>query len=126
VRRFGRSRARILPASPPCDDFWKPTDLGFLLHDKLSKLIVTWHVKEADQIVADQPLVSVETDKAVVEVPPTWGGRIARVFGTKGDLVKVGAPLVEFAEGTEQDTSTVVGQLDSGEKPSGHACREQQ
>jgi hypothetical protein len=41
-------------------------------------------------------------------------------------LVKVAAPLVELAEGTEQDTRTVVGQLDAGEKPSGHACREQQ
>jgi pyruvate dehydrogenase E2 component (dihydrolipoamide acetyltransferase) len=39
------------------------------------------------------------------------------VFGTKGDLLKVGTPLVEFAEGTEQDTGTVVGQLDTGEEP---------
>jgi 2-oxoisovalerate dehydrogenase E2 component (dihydrolipoyl transacylase) len=108
-----------LSASPPCDDFCKPADLGFLLHDKLNKLIVTWHVKEGDHLVTDQALVSVETDKAVVDVPSTWGSRIARVFGTKGDLVKVGAPLVEFAEGTEQDTSTVVGQLDTGEEPSG-------
>jgi pyruvate/2-oxoglutarate dehydrogenase complex dihydrolipoamide acyltransferase (E2) component len=115
-----------LSARPPCDDFWKPTDLSYLLHDKRNKLIVIGHVKEGDQVVTDQPLVSVETDKAVLEVPSTWGGRIARVFGTKGDLVKVGAPLVEFAAGTEQDTSTVVGQLDTGEKPSGHECREQQ
>jgi 2-oxoisovalerate dehydrogenase E2 component (dihydrolipoyl transacylase) len=45
---------------------------------------VTWHVKEGDHVVTDQPLVSVETDKAVVEVPSPWSGRIARVFGTKG------------------------------------------
>jgi pyruvate dehydrogenase E2 component (dihydrolipoamide acetyltransferase) len=31
--------------------------------------IVTWHVNAGDRVVADQPLVSVETDKAVVEVP---------------------------------------------------------
>src|SRR5439155_985600 len=78
--------------------------------------IVTWHVNEGDHVVTDQPLVSVETDKAVVEVPSPWTGRIARVFANKGDLVKVGAPLVEFAEGAEQDTGTVVGQLDTGEK----------
>ena len=76
--------------------------------------IVTWHVNEGDHVVTDQPLVSVETDKAVVEVPSPWTGRIARVFANKGDLVKVGAPLVEFAEGAEQDTGTVVGQLDTG------------
>jgi 2-oxoisovalerate dehydrogenase E2 component (dihydrolipoyl transacylase) len=80
--------------------------------------IVAWHVNEGDHVVTDQPLVSVETDKAVVEVPAPWSGRIARVFGSKGDLVKVGAPLVEFTEGTEQDTGTVVGELHQDEKPS--------
>jgi pyruvate dehydrogenase E2 component (dihydrolipoamide acetyltransferase) len=85
--------------------------------------IVTWHVNEGDHVVTDQPLVSVETDKAVVEVPSPWSGRIARVFGAKGDLVKVGAPLVEFAEGAEQDTGTVVGQLDTGEKQAAVAER---
>jgi pyruvate dehydrogenase E2 component (dihydrolipoamide acetyltransferase) len=73
--------------------------------------IVAWHVTEGDHVVADQPLVSVETDKAVVEVPSPASGRIARLFGGKGDLVKVGAPLVEFAEGPEADTGTVVGDL---------------
>jgi 2-oxoisovalerate dehydrogenase E2 component (dihydrolipoyl transacylase) len=74
--------------------------------------IVAWHVNEGDHVVADQPLVSVETDKAVVEVPSPWSGRIARLFGAKGDLVKVGAPLAEFAEGAGQDTGTVVGEIE--------------
>jgi 2-oxoisovalerate dehydrogenase E2 component (dihydrolipoyl transacylase) len=74
--------------------------------------IVAWHVNEGDNVVVDQPLVSVETDKAVVEVPSPWSGRIARLHGAKGELVKVGAPLVEFAEGTAEDTGTVVGELD--------------
>jgi 2-oxoisovalerate dehydrogenase E2 component (dihydrolipoyl transacylase) len=74
--------------------------------------IVTWHVNEGDHVVTDQPLLSVETDKAVVEVPSPWSGRIARLFGAKGDLVKVGAPLAEFAEGAEQDTGTVVGEIE--------------
>jgi pyruvate dehydrogenase E2 component (dihydrolipoamide acetyltransferase) len=79
--------------------------------------IVTWHVNEGDRVVVDQPLVSVETDKAVVEVPSPWSGRIARLFGTKGDLIKVGEPLVEFAEdGQGQDTGTVVGELGQEEK----------
>ena len=73
--------------------------------------IVAWHVTEGDHVVTDQPLVSVETDKAVVELPSPQSGRIARLFGAKGDLVKVGAPLIEFAEGPEADTGTVVGEL---------------
>jgi 2-oxoisovalerate dehydrogenase E2 component (dihydrolipoyl transacylase) len=79
--------------------------------------IVAWHVNEGDNVVVDQPLVSVETDKAVVEVPSPQAGRIARLHGSKGDLVKVGAPLVDFAEGAQQDTGTVVGELDRGEPP---------
>src|ERR1700704_4842772 len=79
--------------------------------------IVTWHVNEGDHVVTDQPLVSVETDKAVVEVPSPWSGRIARLFGAKGDLVKVGAPLAEFAEGAEQDTGTVVGEIERAQAP---------
>lgn len=86
--------------------------------------IVAWHVNEGDHVVTDQPLVSVETDKAVVEVPSPWSGRIARVCGTKGDLVKVGATLVEFAEGEGEETGTVVGELDRGEaRPRGAEAR---
>jgi pyruvate dehydrogenase E2 component (dihydrolipoamide acetyltransferase) len=78
--------------------------------------IVAWYVNEGDHVVVDQPLVSVETDKAVVEVPSPQSGRIAHLFGVKGDLVKVGAPLVEFAEGAPEDSGTVVGEIDRGER----------
>jgi len=77
--------------------------------------IVTWLVNEGDHIVANQPLVSVETDKAVVEIPSPWSGTIARRFGAKGDLVKVGAALVEFSEGAEADTGTIVGEVQGSE-----------
>ena len=71
--------------------------------------IVNWYVNEGDHVVTDQPLVSVETDKAVVEVPSPSSGRILHLFGAKGDVVKVGAPLVEFAEGPGQDAGAIVG-----------------
>src|SRR6516162_8986192 len=83
--------------------------------------IVSWHVNEGDHVVADQPLVSVETDKAVVEVPSPWSGRIAHLHGAKGDLIKVGAPLVAFAEGPQEDTGTVVGEIDRGAPPTREA-----
>jgi 2-oxoisovalerate dehydrogenase E2 component (dihydrolipoyl transacylase) len=78
--------------------------------------IVSWHVNPGDRVVADQPLVSVETDKAVVEVPSPYAGRIAELFGGEGDLVKVGAPLVAFAEAAQTDSGTVVGQIAAGEE----------
>jgi 2-oxoisovalerate dehydrogenase E2 component (dihydrolipoyl transacylase) len=73
--------------------------------------IVAWFVNEGDHVTADQPLVSVETDKAVVEVPSPRAGTIAHRFGEKGDLVKVGAPLVEFAEGSDKDAGAIVGEV---------------
>ena len=73
--------------------------------------LVAWHVAEGDHVVADQPLVSVETEKAVVEVPSPQSGRIARLRAQPGERVKVGAALVEFDEGPRADTGTVVGEL---------------
>ena len=73
--------------------------------------IIAWHVAEGDHVVADQPLVSVETEKAVVEVPSPRSGRVARLLGKPGDRVKVGAPLVLFEEGAHADAGTVVGEL---------------
>src|SRR5215472_572375 len=73
--------------------------------------LVAWHVAEGDNVVADQPLVSVETEKAVVEVPSPQSGKIARLCAQPGERLKVGAALVEFDEGPRTDTGTVVGEL---------------
>ena len=75
--------------------------------------LVAWHVAEGDHVVADQPLVSVETEKAVVEVPAPYPGHISRLLAKAGDRVKVGAPLVEFEEGAHVDSGTVVGELNA-------------
>jgi 2-oxoisovalerate dehydrogenase E2 component (dihydrolipoyl transacylase) len=64
-----------------------------------------WHVKEGEAVKADQPLVAVETAKAVVEIPSPRAGRIVKLYAKPGDTVEVGKPLVEF-EGTVTDTPT--------------------
>jgi pyruvate dehydrogenase E2 component (dihydrolipoamide acetyltransferase) len=73
--------------------------------------IVAWHVAEGEHVVADQPLVSVETDKAVVEIPSPRAGRIASLLAPLHARLPIGAPLVAFTEGAEADTGTVVGEL---------------
>lgn len=73
--------------------------------------IVAWHVGVGDHVVSDQPLVSVETDKAVVEIPSPRAGRIARLHASAGARVKTGGALVDFEEGAPVDTGTVVGDL---------------
>lgn len=78
--------------------------------------IVEWHVKSGDEIRADQPLLSVETAKAIVEIPSPQSGRIAKLFGQPGDVVHLGAPLAAFeGEGDEADAGTVVGHMEVGQ-----------
>ncbi len=64
-----------------------------------------WHVKVGDEVKADEPLVSMETAKAVVEVPAPRSGKIIKLHGNAGDIIKTGAPLVEFADGEEDNAS---------------------
>ena len=58
--------------------------------------IVAWHVKEGDSVTVDQPMVSVETAKAVVDVPSPYTGRIVKFHAQPGDVVETGKPLVDF------------------------------
>jgi len=82
--------------------------------------IVTWHVSAGDRVVADQPLVSVETDKAVVEVPSPYSGTVARLHAAVGEIVRIGAPLVDFDEaGLHADKGTVVGSVPVTESAAG-------
>ena len=73
--------------------------------------IISWHAGVGDHVVADQPLVSVETAKAIVEIPSPCSGSIAKCFGEPGDVLKVGDPLVAFEDGKHKDAATVVGEL---------------
>jgi len=67
--------------------------------------ILQWHVKVGDHVRVDQPMVSVETAKAVVEVPAPCSGVVTALRGAAGDIVLTGAPLIEF------DSGTVVGSM---------------
>jgi pyruvate dehydrogenase E2 component (dihydrolipoamide acetyltransferase) len=78
--------------------------------------IVTWHVSPGDRVVADQPLVSVETDKAVVEIPSPYSGSVVSLRAAAGDIVATGAPLVEIETGSTVDTGAVVGDLPSSDR----------
>ena len=97
-------------AATTTDTFTLP-DLGEGLHEAE---IVSWHVTEGDHVVTDQPLVAVETDKAVVEIPSPRSARVVRLHGGTGDRVTVGDPLVEFESADAQaDAGTVVGTIDT-------------
>ena len=68
-------------------------DLGEGLPDAT---IVEWFVKEGDVIRLDEPLVSMETAKAIVEVPSPVSGKVLKLAGNAGDIVVTGTMLAEF------------------------------
>lgn len=59
--------------------------------------VVRWLVEVGEVIAVDQPVVEVETAKAVVEVPCPYGGVVTARYGAEGEEVPVGAPLVTVA-----------------------------
>ncbi|WP_435012941.1 dihydrolipoamide acetyltransferase family protein [Xanthomonas arboricola] len=69
-------------------------DLGEGLPDAT---IVEWFVKEGDSVRLDDPLVSMETAKAVVEVPSPFSGTVTKLAGAAGDIIVTGAMLAQFA-----------------------------
>jgi pyruvate dehydrogenase E2 component (dihydrolipoamide acetyltransferase) len=81
--------------------------------------IVKWLVKEGESVKQDQPLVQVETDKAIVDLPSPYAGTIVRRYGNEGDIIKVGDVLVTLAEAGDpgviprrKDSGTVVGRVE--------------
>src|SRR3989442_4149871 len=60
--------------------------------------IVKLLVNEGDVLAEDAPLLEVETDKATVEIPSPFAGRVARIHVQPGQTVKVGDVLVTFED----------------------------
>jgi len=60
--------------------------------------IVAWLVDVGDEVSIDQPVVEVETAKAVVEVPVPFAGRVMAVFGRPGESLAVGSPLITVVD----------------------------
>ena len=56
--------------------------------------IVQWLVAEGDEITLNQPLVEVNTAKALVEIPSPLAGKVVTLHGAEGEVVFVGKPLV--------------------------------
>ncbi|MFH8665089.1 dihydrolipoamide acetyltransferase family protein [Streptomyces anulatus] len=68
--------------------------------------IVRWLVEVGDVVAIDQPVVEVETAKAMVEVPCPYGGVVTARFGEEGTELPVGAPLLTVAVGAPEGLET--------------------
>ncbi|MGF1719015.1 2-oxo acid dehydrogenase subunit E2 [Vibrio kyushuensis] len=60
--------------------------------------IVEWHINVGDSVELDQVILTVETAKAVVEVPAPYSGKIISRHGNEGDVINIGSLLVEIEE----------------------------
>ena len=75
-------------------------------------VIREWHIEEGLEVETDSPLVTVETAKAVVEVPSPKSGTIAKIHAKPGSTVQTGAVLVSFKSNVTTNNATVVGKLE--------------
>ncbi|AML48966.1 branched-chain alpha-keto acid dehydrogenase subunit E2 [Coxiella burnetii] len=95
---------------------FKLPDLGEGLPDAT---IREWYIAVGDEVKIDQPLVAMETAKALVDVPSPLAGKIEKLFGEVGDVIETGSPLIGFegeAETEEpKDTGTVVGAIETSD-----------
>ncbi|GLX21933.1 dihydrolipoamide acetyltransferase family protein [Streptomyces lavendulae] len=86
--------------------------------------IVRWLVAVGDVVAIDQPVVEVETAKAMVEVPCPYGGVVTARFGEEGEELPVGAPLITVAVGAESAPAGAAESPEAGaEKGSSDAPR---
>ncbi len=68
--------------------------------------ILEWYVKKGDRVKVGDPLVQMETDKVVADIPSPKNGVVAALHGNTGDVIQVGAPLVVIVvDGTNSDLS---------------------
>ncbi|MBC54332.1 MAG: branched-chain alpha-keto acid dehydrogenase subunit E2 [Gammaproteobacteria bacterium] len=93
--------------------YFKLPDLGEGLQEAE---IVEWHIKAGDSVEEDQIILSVETAKAIVDVPSPCAGKVLALFGGAGDQVHVGEPLLEYADAQDDDSGTVVGTVKTGSR----------
>lgn len=98
--------------------------------------LVKWLVSQGDSVKEDQPLVEVETDKAVVTLPSPYTGKVIELRGKPGEVIQVGSVLVAVEteeaaaekttekkptaeikkEETRKDAGSVVGRLGQEEE----------
>ncbi|MDG2094941.1 MAG: hypothetical protein P8J89_06690, partial [Phycisphaerales bacterium] len=83
----------------------QPTDKSHFLLPDLGEGVaeaelISWKVQAGDDVAEHQTLAEMETDKALVEVPSPWSGKIKELHGNKGDIIDVGSVLVSYGSGS--------------------------
>jgi len=81
--------------------------------------VIEWKVKEGDLVEEDQVVVDVSTDKAIVEIPSMYNGRVTKLYYAEGDIAKVHGSLFAIEiEGAEEAVVSAEGSLLTEGSPS--------
>ena len=72
---------------------FKLPDVGEGMHEAE---ILRWHVKPGDTVKVDQPMLEIQTDKAVVEIPAPVSGQVGEILAQVGKISRVGEVLINF------------------------------
>jgi len=72
--------------------------------------VIEWKVKEGDLIEEDQIVADVSTDKAIVEIPSMYPGRVVKLYYAAGDIAKVHSPLYSIEVEDEQTSEVEIEQ----------------
>ena len=78
--------------------------------------VIEWKVREGDIIEEDQIVVDVSTDKAIVEIPSMYNGRITKLHHAAGDIAKVHAPLFAIEVEADEDAGSPAPMTQSSEQ----------
>ena len=81
--------------------------------------VVEWYVAEGESVALDQPVVALESAKAVVDIPSPVAGQVRRHCARPGETVATGAPLVEFEVDGEIAAAAAGDIRDAGAAPPG-------
>ena len=70
-------------------------------YDMREGTVVRWVKQEGDEVVANEVIAEIETDKAVVEFKPTTGGVLRRIVAGEGEAVPVGQLIAVIGDADE-------------------------
>lgn len=78
-------------------------------YDMREGTVVRWVKQEGDEVVANEVIAEIETDKAVVEFKPTTGGVLRRIVAGEGEAVPVGQLIAVIGEADEALPDDIAG-----------------